>query len=479
MQKDFQGCVSLVGAGPGDLELLTLKGRRCLEGADVVVYDRLVNPALLDYVPRSCRRIFVGKEVGQKTISQEEIEGILIQEAKAGKKVVRLKSGDPYIFGRGGEEAMRLKAEGIAFEVIPGLTSAMAGLTYAGIPMTYRDRATSFHVFTAHLQDEEQALNWEAIAALKGTLVFLMGLGRLETIVGELVARNYPLSTPVAVIEWATHPQQRSLIGTLETILALVKEAHYQTPCLIVVGDVVNFSQDLNTYESLPLKGQSILIQEGASRLSELLRSYGAQVRSFPRRKNMKKLPSFVSDSSSEILAFADVGSWQLFVEDLRQEARDIRSLAENKIWALGHLVQSFMEERGLYPDSQSPYLCDPQLVKNKDYQIYCSLDQQKELADYYGQERLCVTHGWEVAPMDEDDYFPGSSAVCLQNSRAARDFIGLATAHCNIPVFVMGQRTRTLMEEAGYKNIVSSERPDFQSLVEALFVYSEEGSAK
>lgn len=172
----MSGLVTLLGAGPGDAELLTLKGKRRLQEADVLVFDRLVNQELFQHLKSDCEKIDVGKKPGQPCIRQEEIEKILIEKARQGKRVVRLKSGDPYIFGRGGEEGVKLVEAGVDFEVVPGITSAVAGLTYAGIPMTYRDVATSFHVFTAHLKDETEMLNWEAISKLKGTLVFLMGM---------------------------------------------------------------------------------------------------------------------------------------------------------------------------------------------------------------------------------------------------------------------------------------------------------------
>lgn len=196
----MKGLVSLLGAGPGDEELLTVKGLRRLKEADVVVYDRLVNQKLLCHVKPDCEMIDVGKQPGMPCIHQEEIETILIEKASQGNRVVRLKSGDPYVFGRGGEEGQALAKAGLAFEVIPGISSAIAGPTYAGIPVTYRDVATSFHVFTGHLKDEMEELNWEAISQLKGTLVFLMGMKNLSTIVVQLMKRGYAEETPVAII---------------------------------------------------------------------------------------------------------------------------------------------------------------------------------------------------------------------------------------------------------------------------------------
>ena len=255
----MSGLVTLLGAGPGDAELLTLKGKRRLQEADVLVFDRLVNQELFQHLKSDCEKIDVGKKPGQPCIRQEEIEKILIEKARQGKRVVRLKSGDPYIFGRGGEEGVKLVEAGVDFEVVPGITSAVAGLTYAGIPMTYRDVATSFHVFTAHLKDETEMLNWEAISELKGTLVFLMGMKNLPSIVQELTARGYGKDKPAAIVEWGTHPQQRSVDGTLGNIVELAEAEDFKAPSVIVVGDVVAYRQQLNFHENLPLFGRKIL----------------------------------------------------------------------------------------------------------------------------------------------------------------------------------------------------------------------------
>lgn len=246
------GLVTLLGAGPGDSELITVKGVCRLKEADTVVYDRLINRALFQYLREDCEQIDVGKQPGKPHIRQEDIEAILIDKAMEGKRVVRLKSGDPYIFGRGGEEALALAGSGIDFEVVPGVTSAVAGLTYAGIPMTYRDVATSFHVFTGHLQNETESLNWEAISQLKGTLVFLMGMKNLSAITRQLISRGYDAKTPAAIVEWATHPQQRSIDGTLGTIEGLAAQDGFKAPSIIVIGDVVAFRRKLNFHEHLP-----------------------------------------------------------------------------------------------------------------------------------------------------------------------------------------------------------------------------------
>ncbi|MFD1261458.1 uroporphyrinogen-III C-methyltransferase [Entomomonas asaccharolytica] len=235
------GKVWLVGAGPGDISLITVKGMECIKHADVLVYDRLVNPELLTFAPEHCEQINVGKESDHHPIPQQEINQILADHAKAGKKVVRLKSGDPYVFGRGGEEAQLLVEQRVPFEVVPGVTSAIGGLTYAGIPVTHRDYASSFHVVTGHLRadKEKDPINWQALAQLQGTIVILMGVSNLANITEELMQYGKSADTPVGIIMWASRANQRIVTGTLSTIVQVAKEQKVKPPALIVIGEVV------------------------------------------------------------------------------------------------------------------------------------------------------------------------------------------------------------------------------------------------
>ncbi|MBE8596446.1 uroporphyrinogen-III C-methyltransferase [Xenorhabdus sp. BG5] len=241
-----KGNVWLVGAGPGDAGLITVKGLHCIRSADVIVHDRLVNPELIAQVPDHCEIINVGKEHDFHPIPQEEINQILVRHAQAGKRVVRLKGGDPYVFGRGGEEAEVLAQHGIKFEVIPGISSSIGGLASAGIPITHRNYASSFHVVTGHTSQGNEQQNWEILAQLEGTLVILMGMTRLMEICQQLILYGKPPTTPAAVIMYASHPTQESVIGTLETLAAKAEEKNLHAPALIVVGDVVNLGTRLS-----------------------------------------------------------------------------------------------------------------------------------------------------------------------------------------------------------------------------------------
>lgn len=239
------GKVYLVGSGPGDPELLTLKARRLIDTADVVVYDQLPGKAILDSIPKSTEKIDAGKYAGDHKLSQWETNELLIEKAKEGKMVVRLKGGDPYLFGRGGEEAVELVKSGIEFEVVPGITSAIAAPAYAGIPVTHRDYASMVTFITGHEDPtkDKSALDWETLAKFDGTIVILMGVKMLERNVGELMKYGKDPSTPVALVERGTRPDQRVTIGTLETIAVLAKERGVKAPAITIIGGVVNVQE--------------------------------------------------------------------------------------------------------------------------------------------------------------------------------------------------------------------------------------------
>ena len=282
MEKRRIGKVYLVGAGPGDPKLLTLRGKECLEQADVVLYDYLANPALLSHAPACAERLYVGRRGKGKYPPQEEITRVLIERARQGKVVVRLKGGDPFVFGRGGEEAEALAGAGIEFEVVPGVTAAIAAPAYAGIPVTHRTLASTVTVVTGHEDADKSstALNWPKLAGGDGTLVFLMGMKNLPMIVTNLMAEGRPAGTPVAIIRWGTRASQRTIVGTLATIVELANAARLEPPTVIVVGDVVRMRAQLNWFEQRPLFGKRVLMtrpKEQAGELAGLLAAYGAE----------------------------------------------------------------------------------------------------------------------------------------------------------------------------------------------------------
>lgn len=241
------GKVYLVGSGPGDPELMTVKAKRLIESAEVILYDQLPGEAILSMLPESAEKIDVGKYAGDHKLSQWQINELLVKRAKEGKTVLRLKGGDPYLFGRGGEEAQSLVAEGIEVEVVPGITSAIAVPAYAGIPVTHRDHASMVTFITGHEDPTkgETALDWEFLAKFEGTIVILMGVSRLEQNVKELVKHGKSIDTPVAIIEKGTRPDQRVTTGTLADIVSLCKQRSVKAPAITVIGNVVKLRSEL------------------------------------------------------------------------------------------------------------------------------------------------------------------------------------------------------------------------------------------
>ncbi|MCF0247103.1 MAG: uroporphyrinogen-III C-methyltransferase, partial [Synergistes sp.] len=281
-----KGEVALVGAGPGDAGLLTLRGRELLLSAECVVYDRLVGDGVLAMMPASAKKINVGKTGGGEFVPQSEIEKILVREAKKGQRVVRLKGGDPFIFGRGGEEIEALNLEGIPFEVVPGVTSAFGGSACAGIPVTHRGVARSVHVITAHTKEGGIApADYDSLARLGGTLVFLMGASAVSEICRELTRAGMPPDTPAAAVENAASAAQRLISGTLATLTERAETEKLHSPALIIVGEVISFADEFTWKRFLPLAGRKVIVtrpRERAGKLSAMLRARGAEVVELP-----------------------------------------------------------------------------------------------------------------------------------------------------------------------------------------------------
>jgi uroporphyrin-III C-methyltransferase len=246
-----RGKVFLVGAGPGDPKLVTLKAVEALQQAEVVVYDRLVSESILDFAPKDAQKIYVGKSSTKHQLTQDEINQLLVNLALGGKVVVRLKGGDPFVFGRGGEEAEALVEHNLPFEVVPGVTSAIAAAAYAGIPVTHRDYASSFAVVTGHqAADPQQAIDWKKLAGSVDTIVVLMGVGSLKSTAQSLIEGGLSPSLPVAVVEWGTTPKQRRLIGTLVSIDELAQKKGVEPPAVVIVGEVVNLGSKLSWFQT-------------------------------------------------------------------------------------------------------------------------------------------------------------------------------------------------------------------------------------
>jgi uroporphyrinogen III methyltransferase / synthase len=356
------GKVYLVGAGPGDPGLLTLKGKACLEQADVVLYDYLANPVLLQYAPARAERIYVGRRERGQYQDQADINQQLIERAKEGNVVVRLKGGDPFVFGRGGEEAEAVAAAGIDFEIVSGVTAAVAVPAYAGIPVTHRTLASTVTFVAGHEDPTKPAalLEWPKLASASGTLVFMMGMKNLPSIVGRLLSEGRSPDTPVAAIRWGTKADQQTVTGTLDDIVGRTELAHLEPPTVIVVGEVVRLRRQLNWFETKPLFGKRIVLtraQDQARDFSQLLAAYGAEPVEVPTIKIIPPASwQAIDDAITRLniyqwLVFTSVNGVRPFMERLHMAGKDARALAHLRLCAIGPRTSQQLEDYGLISD--------------------------------------------------------------------------------------------------------------------------------
>lgn len=353
--------VFLVGAGPGDPGLITVKGKDCLKQADVVIYDSLANPILLDYAPESAELIYVGKQGANHTMKQEDINQLISHKAREGKTVVRLKGGDPLIFGRGAEEALALLEAGVPFEIVPGITSGIAAPTYAGIPPTYRALNSVLTFVTGHEDPtkDESAIDWKALAA-SGTLVFYMGMKNLPVITSKLIQAGKDPKTPVAVIHKGTLPGQRVVTGTLQNIADNVTAACLKPPCIILVGEVTELRPKLCWFEDKPLFGKRIIVTRSRTQASDLvtrLRELGADVIPFPTisiepPENAKPLADAIKQLESfDWIVFTSSNTVDSVFEQLKVSGKDSRALSHCKVCAIGSATCERLAANGIVPD--------------------------------------------------------------------------------------------------------------------------------
>ena len=354
--------VYLVGAGPGDPGLITVKGRECIRKADVIIYDYLAAPALLKHARKSAEQIYVGKKGGDHTLSQDEINRLLVEKARSGGVITRLKGGDPFIFGRGGEEAEALLKAGIAFEIVPGVTSAIAAAAYAGIPLTHRQLTSTLAFVTGHEDPtkEETSINWSSLAMGIGTLVFFMGVKNLPNISKHLIAHGRSPDTPVALIRWGTTSRQRTVTGTLSTIAETARSAGLKAPAIIVVGDVVKLRQSLKWFEHRPLLGKRIVVTRARQQASDLVKrlaDLGAECLEYPTieivaPKDSEPLKQADADLSAyDWIVFTSVNGVGYFFEQLFAAGKDVRALGHLKTAAIGPATAKRLLEFGLSSD--------------------------------------------------------------------------------------------------------------------------------
>ena len=359
----MNGMVYLVGAGPGDYRLITLKGKECLEKADVVICDYLADKRLLAFAPENVEYIYVGKKAGNHAMRQEDISQLIADKAKEGKCVVRLKGGDPFVFGRGGEEAEVLKNNGVKFEIVPGVTSAIAAPAYAGIPVTNRKVAVSFAVVTGH-EDPTKGksdINWEKLSTAVDTLVFLMGVGNLPHITSQLIKYGRSADTPAALVRWGTKTQQEVLITTVGKAAEDVIKHNLKPPAVFVVGNVVNLRSTIQWFDNKPLFGKNILITRArsqASKLTTALEELGANCIEAPAIKIAPPDDNYVSLDNAitkihdyDWIIFTSTNGVERFFARLNEKNLDARCLSNAKIAAIGTATADKLKNYGIIAD--------------------------------------------------------------------------------------------------------------------------------
>ncbi|PYJ69627.1 MAG: uroporphyrinogen-III C-methyltransferase [Verrucomicrobia bacterium] len=367
--------VYLVGAGPGALGLVTLRAKECIEAADVIVYDHLVNPEMLGWARDDAEIIYAGKEAGEHSLSQEEINALLIEKARGGKAVARLKGGDPFLFGRGAEEAQAIVDAGIEFEIVPGITSAIAGPAYAGIPVTHRAENSHVTFFTGHEDPAktESAIDYAALAKLGGTQVMLMGVEHLGSITREMLRQGVRNNLPVALVSWATTGRQETLTGSLQDIAQLAIASGFEAPAVAVFGEVVALRKTLNWYERRPLSGKRIVItrtRKQASALSSKLRALGAQVIELPTIRieppnDLRSFAELVQDAHIyDWIVFTSANGVEAFFEIFFKLYDDVREIGAARIAAIGPATAQRVKDFHLHVDLQPEEFVAEAVVK-------------------------------------------------------------------------------------------------------------------
>ena len=498
----MKGKVYLVGAGPGDYKLMTLKGLECIRKSDVIVYDRLANINYLKEAKEDCEFINVGKASSNHLLPQGDINRLIADKALEGKVVTRLKGGDPYVFGRGGEEAEILRNENIDFEVVPGITSAIGGLCYAGIPITHRDHASSFHVITGHPRNdgkETKEIDWKALAHVKGTLVFLMGIANLKHISENLIKEGKDKNTPVAFISWATRYNQRVVTATLESAYEVATKENIKPPTLIVVGTVVNLREKLNFFEEKPLFGKNILVTRSrtqSSTLVEKISDLGGNPIEIPTIKiekieNNLELEEEINNLKDySYIIFSSKNAVDIFFDKLNEMGYDSRALYNIKICAVGAETARHIKTRGINPDivpkkyiaeelyeelkdiiEENDKILIPRAKNARDFLVEklskkCFVKEvitYESVIDYSKKDELL-----DIMENENVDYITFASSSTVRNFMT---LIGEGNINKlkSIKIISIGDITSKTIEEYGLKVYKQSETATIASMIDAI----------
>ncbi|GAB6106792.1 hydroxymethylbilane synthase [Fusibacter bizertensis] len=495
---ESKGLVSLVGAGPGDPKLITVKGLERLRTCEVVVYDRLSSPQLLKEVPAYAERIYVGKAASNHAMPQEEINQLLVNLAYKYKRIVRLKGGDPYVFGRGGEEALKLRAHHIPFEVVPGITSPIAGLGYAGVPITHRDIASSFHVFTGQLKDGENQIDYEAVSRLDGTLVFLMSIANFKNISAALIQSGKSASTPAAIISSATTYRQQVMVSTLG---AMDQFEEIPSPAFFVVGDVLHLREELNWFEHLPLFGKRIMVTRAtkqSSTITDKLYALGADVASLPM---IEIVPTQLSFEKKQLISdltpyshiwFTSENAVRIFFDLLEEQRKDSRALGDKKILAIGPATANALKAFGIKADDiPAQYtqegiiaLMASRLSKRHHVLLPVAEDGRDEIENQL-EERCQFTrinlyhteipqYSVEKNPLEGLDVITFTSASTVIHFHEMKEKNNW-TLEANTKLLSIGPITTETLMNHGYRNIITAQTHTIDGMLELLIGATDE----
>lgn len=497
--SDF-GKVFLIGAGPGDPGLLTLRGKEILERADVVVYDRLVSPAILSMCNANAKMVDVGKMPTHHKVKQSEINKLLVQFAREYPQgiIARLKGGDPFVFGRGGEEALELVDAGVEFEVVPGITSAISVPAYAGIPVSHRGIATSFHIITGHEKENaELSLDFEALAKCPGTLIFLMGIANMDFIARRLIECGKDPKTPLAFIEKGTTPYQRTVLATLETAGETIVRENVTAPAITIMGGVVELGKTLAWKKNLPLSGKRLVVTRAAkqsSGISSRLSALGAEIIESPmiETRTLERTADFNTLKDFDILAFTSTNGVESFFKQLFDAGCDVRVLAGKKIASVGKITEKKLLEYGIrcdyVPEDHTAeglgkllasLPTDSHLESNGESKI---LLLQGNLADDTLLKYLPHATRWivyETLPVSDlpewkREAVATADAIVFASTSAVNNFVKMsASADMEFKplAFCIGRMTESAAKEHGFNTVVSEETT-MESLVKKIVEY-------
>ena len=497
--KKPKGKCYLVGAGPGDLGLVTLRAKECIEQAEVIVYDYLCNPEMLKWAPENAEIIYAGKKAGAHTLAQEEINALLVEKTLTGKSVVRLKGGDPFVFGRGAEEAQALAAARVPFVIVPGITSAIAGPAYAGIPVTHRGKNSHVTFLTGHEDPEktESSIDFGALAKLGGTQVMLMGVERIESIAREMMEKGMRRDLPVALIRWATTGRQETLVGTLENIGERVAKSGFTAPAVAVFGEVVALRKQLNWFEDQPLSGKRIVVtrtRTQAGILSEQLRAFGADVIELPTIRieppsDLRAFAELVQDAHGyDWIVFTSPNGVTAFFDLFYKLYDDAREIGGARIAAIGAATAQRIKEFRLHVDLQPEEFVAEALVrefrkKGGVENLRILLARAEKARDLLPKELSAlgaiVDEGfaYRTVPETRDDIGArrrlleeGADLITFTSSSTVENFLALGLPWpAKMQVASIGPVTTKTARERGLEVAVEARRHDIPGLVEAV----------